>query len=163
MPAPSPLHRQLGRFEGVWTGSGIVFPNPWGPSGATTGSWNFRLDPGGFNLLHDYVEQRSDGYRFDAHGVLTVDPAADEYVWFWFDSYGFPPLSPARGRWDGARLVLEKTTPRGVGRSIFTVHGDELDYAAASRLGTEPAFTPVVEGTYRRDGHRSADGIGGAE
>lgn len=145
-----PLHDTLNLFEGAWAGEGRVFPNPFGPDGPTTGRWSFGFDPGGLNLIHDYREERAGGHRFAGHGVLTVDPAAAEIVWFWFDSYGFPPIPHARGRWDGPRLVLEKVTQRGTGRSVFTLAPDSLSYRAEVKLAGAAEFSPVTEGTYRR-------------
>jgi hypothetical protein len=152
MAIPGPLHQRLTAFEGTWSGAGTVFPNPWGSSGPTRGTWVFRFDPPRLNLLHDYAEERADGERFDAHGVLTLDPAAADYVWFWFDSYGYPPLAPARGNWQGDRLILEKSTPRGRARSVFTLGDHVLGYAVASKLEGETEFSPVAEGSYRREG-----------
>lgn len=111
---------------GHWDGAGEVFPNPWGPAGMTRGHWDFRFDGAGLHLIHDYAEQRSDGSRFDGHGVFARDPVVGDILWFWFDSYGFPPLQPARGNWQGSRLELEKQTPRGLGRTHFTLESARL-------------------------------------
>lgn len=149
---PSPLHQSLARFEGRWTGEGEVFPNPWGPSGPSRGHWEFRFDPARLALIHDFSEERPGGYRFDAHGVLTVDPTAGEIVWFWFDNYGHPPLDPSRGNWEGDRLTLVKHTPRGIGRSLFTVGPDHFTHEIDSRLNGQADFTPVSRGEFRRQG-----------
>ena len=143
-------HEKLASLVGRWTGITEVFPNPWGPSGPAQGEWTFRLDLGGFNLIHDYREQRENGYRFEAHGVLTVDPASQEVVWFWFDNYGFPPLAPARGQWALSTLTLEKATPRGEARSVFGLTGELLTYEVSSRLPGVREFAPVMKGTFRR-------------
>jgi hypothetical protein len=144
------LHDTLAVFEGDWAGKGQVFPNPFGPSGPTVGTWRFGFDSGGFNLIHDYREERAGGHVFAGHGVLTVDPAASEIVWFWFDSYGFPPIPYARGRWDGPRLILEKTTARGVGRSVLAVAGETLAYRNEVKLADAAEFVGVAAGEYRR-------------
>jgi hypothetical protein len=144
------LHETLSVFEGDWTGVGRVLPTPFGPSGPTVGTWRFAFDPGGYNLIHDYREERAGGHVFTGHGVLTIDPAASEIVWFWFDSYGFPPIPHARGHWDGPRLVLEKSTARGLGRSILSVEGDTLAYRNAVKLADAADFAGVAEGEYRR-------------
>lgn len=151
-PEHGPLHERLKGFAGEWAGDEDIFPNAWGPGGKAKGSWRFRLDASGFNLIQDFQEIRDGGYRFDGHGVLTVDPAAGEYVWFWFDSYGYPPLSPSRGGWQGNVLVLEKVTPRGIGRSAFELDGDRLGYRVENKLLGDADFSPVMAGTYRRQG-----------
>lgn len=144
------LRRSLARLEGHWTGTGTLHPNPWGSSGPTTGSWTFRVDASGHHLLHDLTELRETGDTFTGHGVMCVDPAAGEIVWFWFDSYGHPPLQPARGTWEGDRLVLRKRTPRGLGRSSFALDGCTLAYHVESQTHGQDTFTPVFSGRYER-------------
>ena len=147
-----PLHERLKLFVGEWEGEEQIFPNPWGPSGPGRGHWKFWLDPSGFNLIHDFSEVRDSGYRFDAHGVLTVDPAANAFVWFWFDSYGYPPLNPSRGTWQGSGVTLEKTTPRGVSRSVFELAKDSLGYRVESKVAGSTQFAPVMAGRFVRMG-----------
>jgi hypothetical protein len=101
------------------------------------------MDPDDVHLMGDYTEERAGGHRFNGHGVLTIDPERLDAIWFWFDTYGFPPIAPARGGWDGHRLVLEKTTPRGVGQTLFMVDGDRLLHEASSRLAGEDAFRQI--------------------
>ena len=143
-----PLHRRLAEFVGDWEGDEEVFPSPWGPGGRARGRWTFRLGAAGFGLIQDFSEVREGGVRFDAHGVLTVDPEAGDYVWFWFDSYGFPPLNPARGTWQASVLALEKSTPRGIGRSVFELNDGAFRYRVESKLNGETRFAPVMAGTY---------------
>ena len=147
---PGPLHDSLARLDGSWAGEEEVFPSPWGPGGPAQGRWNFRFDPARLSLIHDFTEERAGGHRFDAHGVLTVDPAAGQIVWFWFDSFGYPPLAPSRGGWDGDRLILVRHTPRGTGRSVFTIAADRFTHEIGSRLTGEADFTPVMRGVYHR-------------
>ena len=80
----------------------------------------------------------------------AIDPETGDWLLFLFDSYGFPPLQPARGRWEGNRLVLEKTTPRGVGRTVFEIGPDRFTYSVASSAHGAATFTPVMDGVYRR-------------
>jgi len=149
-PIIGPLHERLHVLVGSWAGSETIFPSAWSPGGAATGTWRFGFDPSGFNLVHDFAEQRADGTRFDGHGVLAVDPEAAEYVWFFFDSFGFPPLNPSRGNWDGSTLMLIKHTPRGIGRSLFEVAGDRLAYRVDNKLKGQDDFSAVMEGTFTR-------------
>ena len=103
---PTGEHELLGRFEGSWTGAGRTHPSPWGPGSAATGSWTGRFDPSRLNLIVDYQEHRDDGSRFYAHGVMTVDPADGQVLWYLFDSFGYPPLTPYRGGWGAPGLNL---------------------------------------------------------
>jgi len=149
-PSYGPAQERLAAFLGEWRGDGTVFANPWGPAGNSKGHWSFRFDPLRLNLIHDFHEQREGGFAFDGHGVLTVDPDAGDYLWFWFDTHGYPPLQPARGGWTGSVLGLEKHTPRGVGRTTFSIDGESLTYRVATRLTGAADFAPIVEGVYLR-------------
>jgi len=146
-----PQHLRLAMLAGHWRGTSFTHPNPWSAGGKAEGEWVFRLDGSGFNLLHDYCETRDDGYVFEGHGILTIDPATSAPVWFWFDSYGFPPLTPSRGAWEGNTLTLLKITPRGEGRTIFRLDGEMLHHDVASKLTSETDFAAVSSGTFRRD------------
>lgn len=137
-------------LEGHWSGRGETYPNPWGPAGPTVGSWHFHFDRVRLNLIHDYIEERQNGGCFEAHGVLTVDPASQDVLWFWFDAYGHPPLTPARGRFRGPSLALEKVTPRGVGRTTFQWSTDELLCGMDCKLTGTEAFIPIMTGRYVR-------------
>ncbi|KRA70488.1 hypothetical protein ASD89_14130 [Caulobacter sp. Root656] len=143
---------RLRRLVGIWDGAGQVHPNPFGPDGPTSGRWTFRMDPDAISLIGDYAEERAGGSRFHGHGVLTIDPERLDVIWFWFDTYGFPPTAPARGGWEGDQLILEKTTPRGVGRTLFRVDGDRLMHEASSRLAGEETFHKVSSMTLTRTG-----------
>lgn len=151
----TPAHDSLARLVGRWTGRGEVLPNPWGPGGPTTGEWRFHLDASRYNLIGDYTEDRA-GHPFEAHAVMTVDPATGELLWFWFDSIGFPPLSPFRGNWQGdgqgGRLAFDKTTPRGQGRIVLTLDGAgmALHMAVSSRLSGAADFEAVMHGSFQK-------------
>lgn len=155
---PEPLPACFTALEGAWEGEDQLFASPWSAGGVARGSWNFRRDPSGLHLIHDFTEIRETGDRFDGHGVLCADPGADPgadpadgtILWFWFDSYGFPPLPPAQGGWNGATLTLEKATPRGLGRTRFTLEGGWLLQTVEARPAGAAAFAPVMAGRYRR-------------
>ena len=51
-----------------------------------------------------------------------------EWLLFLFDSFGFPPLQPARGRWNGDRLVL------GTGLAVMVL-GPVISAAATGAAG----------------------------
>ena len=152
MPSPQqPQSRaQFDSLIGQWTGMETIHPSAWGPGGPATGDWQIRRDGSGLHLILDYAEERADGKTFEAHSIIAIDPETGDWLLFLFDSFGFPPLQPARGRWDGNRLVLEKTTPRGVGQTIFDITADGFSYRVASRTHDATVFTPVMDGVYRR-------------
>lgn len=145
-----PFHSLVGRFIGTWKGYGEVLPNPWGYSGATSGQWQFSLALGNKHVLADYREQRHDGSAFEGHGLMMQDQESRGILWFWFDSYGHPPIPEARGKNDGAALIFEKVTPRGRGRTTLSVADDHLHHEAAFQSHDASNFTVVARGRYGR-------------
>lgn len=139
--------KSLAPLTGTWLGRGDIHSNPWGGAGPCEGRWTMRFDPSLCHFIQDYVEKRADGSTFYGHGVVTFDKASGDFVWFWFDSYGFPPYAPARGQWTDGRLSLTKTTPRGVGRSTFELTDQGLVYFLESGASVDN-LTPVMRGVY---------------
>jgi len=138
----------LAPFLGLWRGTGDIAPNPWGGAGPSRGVWSFRFDPSGHNLIHDYEETRADGTIFSGHGVWCIQD--QDLLHFWFDSYGFAPLAPARGGWAGDRLVVTKTTPRGQGRSTWTCEGKDMHYIVEAWPAGDDGFVRIASGVYSR-------------
>ena len=149
-PDMHPNAHKLSLFTGSWAGTGEVFPNPWGPAGTCEGRWHFGFDNCGFNLIHDYHESRSSGFSFDAHGIFNIAPDTKEVIWFWFDSFGYPPLNPARGDWDTNQLILIKKTPRGLGRSTFIFDHKKFEYIVEKQLNGENNFSTVMRGEFEK-------------
>ncbi len=135
---------------GLWKGEGVIASNPWGGAGKCRGRWSFRFDPARRNLIHSYEESRADGSAFDGHGVFCADGDSDDLLWFWFDSYGFPPLEPARGLFRRDLLVLTRRTPRGLGRSTFRLDGNRFEYLIEAQPAGQPGFSEVMHGVFSR-------------
>jgi hypothetical protein len=145
-----PFHRVVQQFIGTWKGAGEVLPNPCGYSGATSGEWRFSLALGHQHLLADYREERHDGSAFEGHGVMMQDQESQHILWFWFDSYGYPPLPEARANYGGADLAFEKLTARGKGRTTLSVAGEYLHHEAAFQSHDASNFSIVARGRYAR-------------
>ncbi|MEI9905957.1 MAG: hypothetical protein WDN06_20150 [Asticcacaulis sp.] len=141
---------QLDPLIGLWKGDGEISASPWSRPGTCRGRWSFRFDPARRNLIHTYEESRADGSAFDGHGVFCADPDSEDLLWFWFDSYGFPPMEPARGELRQGVLVLTKHTPRGVGRSTFRLGKGGFDYLVEAQATGQPGFADVMHGTFER-------------
>jgi hypothetical protein len=142
------FHRVVEQFIGDWKGSGEVLPNPWGYSGTTNGRWQFSLALNQKHLLADFREERTDGSLFEGHGIMMPDLESQEILWFWFDSYGYPPIPAARGKRRESALVFEKVTPRGRGRTTLSVVGEQLHHEAAFQPHEAPDFIVVARGFY---------------
>ncbi|WCB95602.1 hypothetical protein DSM104299_04351 [Baekduia alba] len=141
----------LSSLAGAWAGTETLSDSPWSPGGLAHGRHAFALGLDGKVLLQDYVEERDGAVALTGHGVLMHDTETDDVLWFWFDSIGFPPLSPSRGRWNGATLTLHKETPRGVQRATFSLAGDRLEHRIEVRLGDATEFATLVTATYARE------------
>lgn len=149
-PDPHPNAFKLSLFTGTWSGGGEIFASNWSPAATCEGLWQFGFDKSGHHLIHDYCETRSDGSHFEGHGIFNLDSETKDIVWFWFDSYGFPPLNPARGNWDGERLELTKFTARGIGRSTFIFSHNHFHYVIEARLNGEETFSTIMQGEFNK-------------
>lgn len=150
IPRPGPEHARLERLVGAWSGPEAVSPSPFGPGGSASGRMRFRFDLDGMALLQDY-EQATDGETvFRGHGVFLIEAETGDVLWWWFDNFGFPPV-PARGRWNGDTLELEKTTPRGDARYRFALGGDLCGFVIENRFAGQDDFAEFLHGDYVRD------------
>ncbi len=150
MPKPGPEHAKLMRFAGHWAGDEVLAPSPWGPGGPASGATTMRVGLDGMALLQDYEETKDGAVVFHGHGVFVIDPQGSDVLWWWFDSMGFPPDGPARGRWDGDVLLFEKTTPMGEGRYRYEFFGDRYTFAMSNRFPGQSDFTEMMRGDYAR-------------
>ncbi|MEV7093419.1 DUF1579 family protein [Amycolatopsis sp. NPDC051045] len=152
MPRLGPAHDALKAFVGGWTGTEELAASPWAPASTAHADCEYRLALNGFAVLQHYRQRREDGAEFLGHNVFTVDPDTGETLWYGFDSYGFPPESPARGSWTGATLTLEKKTARGAARHRLTPEGATLTHEIDVRMGENDAFSPFLRARYTRKG-----------
>jgi len=151
MPKPGAEHAKLMRFAGRWRGDEQLSPSPWGPGGPAVGRLEMRDAVDGMALIQDYTEEKDGAPVFRGHGVFTIDPMSGEVIWWWFDSMGFPPDPPARGRWNGDTLLFEKSTPRGEARYEFRFEGDAYRFRIENRFPGQEDFVLFMEGHYRRE------------
>jgi hypothetical protein len=151
MPTLGPAHDALKAFAGDWTGTEALAASPWAPASTARADCEYRVALNGFALIQHYRQHREDGSEFLGHNVFTVDPQTGETLWYGFDSYGFPPESPARGGWTGATLVLDKKTARGVARHRLTPDGDTLTHEIDVKMGEDREFSPFLRARYTRE------------
>lgn len=152
MPKPGPHHARLAAFVGEWEGEEELQPSPWGPGGPARGRGSYRLVTDDMALTQDYAEEKDGAVVFRGHGVFTIEPGSDDVLWWWFDSMGFPPEGPARGRWDGDTLVLHKSTSRGEGRYTYRLHVDGYEFSIENRFPGQDDFCLFMRGDYKRVG-----------
>ena len=101
-------------------------------------------------MIQEYIEQKDSKIVFRGHGVFTIDPQTKEVLWYLFDSYGFPPESPARGRFEGGVLTLTRVTARGSNRYVYKLTPDEFEFSIELKLASDADFKPFMTGEYAR-------------
>jgi hypothetical protein len=145
---------------GNWTGIEQQAASPWAPATSARAMIVFKLDVGGQVVLQDYRQVRADAEEFSGHGVFMIDNAEvispatpTPILWWFFDSYGYPP-QPASGGWQNGELIMQKATPRGAAEHRFAVADDQLSYRIRLRLNDSAPMEDFLTGTYRRiSGH----------
>lgn len=145
-------YEKFGLFEGTWEGEEHLAPSPWAEAGRARGRATYRLSVAGTVAVQDYVQERDGQTVFEGHGVFTVDPSDGSVLWYLFDSFGFPPLEPARRVWEGDTLLLSKRTPRGETRHSFRFEDDRYHYRIENRLAGDENFSVFLTATYLRRG-----------
>jgi hypothetical protein len=123
MPKVTDEHRKLYALTGDWEGVETIADSPWGPGGTATGKLHVRTDLDGFFVLQDYIQEKARKVTFSGHGVFGYDAPSGEYTWYWVDSTGFVPDAPARGKFNGDTLLLEKVSPRASARYTHRLEG----------------------------------------
>jgi len=151
MPRPSLAHERLMRFVGHWSGPERLAPSPWGPGGPAIGRTQYRAALDGMALIQEYEQEQDGQIVFHGHGIMVIEPDTQDVLWWWFDSFGFPPDAPARGRWDGEVLSFEKTTPQGEARYRYEFAGDRYRFMIENRLPDQTDFGEFMRGQYSRD------------
>lgn len=150
LPQPGPAHERLLRFVGRWSGTEQTAASPFGPGGSATGHTHCRRGLDGIALIQEYEQHKGDAVGFRGHGVMLIEPDTGDVLWWWFDSFGFPPGDPARGRWDGDVLLFEKATPMGDARYRYEFAGDRYRFTIENRFPGQADYAEFMHGDYSR-------------
>ena len=150
MPKTGPEHAQLLAFVGEWEGDEEHTPSKWGAGGAAVGRMGFRSDLDGFAVVQDYIELKASHITFRGHGIFSVDPQTKDILWYWFDSLGFPPGEPARGRFEGDALTMTHVSPRGAARYVYRITTDTCEFSIENKSPGDADFSLFMKGKYTR-------------
>jgi hypothetical protein len=145
---------------GNWTGVEQQAASPWAPATTARAMIVFKLDVSDQVVVQDYRHVDADQGEVTGHGVFMIDsadvmsPAArTPILWWFFDSYGYPP-EPAHGGWQDNELIMQKTTPRGTAEHRFATASGQLSYRIRTKIDDAAVWEDFLSGTYRRiSGH----------
>jgi hypothetical protein len=147
----SPGHQRLQALVGAWHGEEEMSATQWAPAGRATADVETVAEFGGLFVAQRYRQTRDGKESFASHNVFGFDQADGLTKMFAFDSMGFFPASPASGAWDGDRLVLERSSPRGAARLTYMLDGPD---SYRTHLEFKPAgsanWQDMAKGTFRR-------------
>lgn len=150
LPQPGTVHTVLENFLGHWRGTTRLAATAWGPERSAVAEISFTRAAGGFAVVQSYRHTEADGTHFDGHGVFTVDPDREDVLWYYVDSMGLPPGTPARCTWVDNVLRVERHSDRVTARHTFRVDDDVLSHIAELRLGEGQDFVPFMTSEFRR-------------
>jgi hypothetical protein len=151
MPKPQAEHQRLSKFAGTWVGEEKLFPSPWDPKGGTaTAKVEAQMGLDGFFLITNYTETREGQVTYRGHGVSSYDQDEKCYVMFWFDSIGVVSPSPAKGKWEGSRLIYTHQTKMGHSRYTYDLQGEGRYKFTIENSQDGQQWAPFMEAHYTR-------------
>jgi hypothetical protein len=153
MPKVTEQHLLIQRLAGTWVGEEKMHPSPWSPGGTRTGRYDHRIICDGFFVAGDYLQMDANKTTYTGHAVFGVDPATQETTWYWVDSMGVPPASPARGRWEGDTLALigRDSNDQIHGRYTFAFVGPErIRFSIENTRDGGKSWSTFLEAEYTR-------------
>jgi len=144
-------HQRLQALVGAWRGEEEVSGTQWTDAGTATSEVLAEAQFGGLFVVQRYRQRRDGTVSFGAHNVFGFDQQSGAVTMHQFDSMGFVPASPATGTWDGNRLTLLRSSPRGAARVSYDFDGSD---SYRMRLQFQPVgsdgWQDMVSGLYRR-------------
>lgn len=133
------------QLAGTFTGVDRIHASQWSDAESVRAEAEATWGLTGGVLVQRWLDHRAAG-AFELLNVFMADPASGEVLLYAFDSVGYPPDPPARGRWTDGTLVLLRTTERGESRTEFTPFETGFRWRKLFRAAADVEWTPVVEG-----------------
>ncbi len=149
-PQLTDLHEKLARLAGHWQGEETMYP-PDQPAGMQVQSVvQSRVELGGWFLLMGYAQLQDGAATYSAHGVMGCDHEGQHVTLHWFDSQGWNPVEPFRGKWDGDVLQLNCQSENGHDRLTYELQGDDAYFTRVENSADGETWKTLIEGAYRR-------------
>jgi len=143
-------HQRLQALVGAWRGEEEVAETQWADGGIATSDVLAEAQFGGLFVVQRYRQRRDGTVSFGSHSVFGFDQQNSVVTMHQFDSMGFVPATPATGTWDGNRLTLQRSSPRGSARVTYDFDSND---SYRMRLEFQPAggtsWQDMVSGLYR--------------
>ncbi|MBO1765513.1 MULTISPECIES: hypothetical protein [unclassified Allobranchiibius] len=134
----------VGRYDGAET----MHASAWAPAGTATSTISGEVELDGSIIVQRYTQYRDGAESFASLGVWMTDPATGEYLYYAYDSAGFPADPPARGTWREGELVLDRDTPRGSSRLVICRVGDGWSWSKTYRVPGASEWQPVQDALF---------------
>ena len=135
----------LGALAGVFVGTDEIHASVWAPAETARVDIDAVWEIGESVLVQRWQDTRAADF-FELVNVFMEDPATGDVLLYAFDSAGYPPDPPARGAWDGDRLVLRRTSARGQSRLEFTPTENGFRWSKQYRGSDTDSWQPVIDG-----------------
>lgn len=135
----------LGHFAGI----DQLHASPWSSAETAAVHIDSTAELGGAVVLMRVTEVRATG-SFHAINIVMTDRDTGEVLLYGFDSLGYRPEPPARGRPEHGELVLERCTERGHSRITFSATPSGFDWAKRFRSSSDEPWESVVTGNLHR-------------
>lgn len=135
----------LGHFTGV----DELHASPWSAAQTATVEMRCTAELGGELIVMRVTEARTAGV-FEAVNVFMIDRDSGEVLLYGFDTLGYPPDPPSRGRLDHAELTLHRSTARGDSCTTFASAPTGLHWSKDFRPSPGAPWQRVVTGDVRR-------------
>lgn len=153
-------HQRLQALVGTWRGEEEIAATQWADEGNATSEVTAEAEFGGLFVVQRYRQRRDGTVSFGSHNVFGFDQQNKVVTMHQFDSMGFVPALPATGAWNGAELVLERSSPRGSARVTYVFDGtDAYRMRLHFKLAGGDRWQDMVSGVYRRISPSSINGF----
>lgn len=144
---------------GCFTGVDQLHASPWSAAETAPVAVDSTAELGGTLIAMRVTETRSAG-SFTALNMLMTDRDTGEVLLYGFDNFGYRPEPPARGGFQDAELVLDRSTVRGDSRVVFRATSCGFAWAKQFRPSADQPWQPVVTGSLRRAAPAGLAGAG---
>jgi hypothetical protein len=146
----TPDEIRLNFFVGDWHNIGQVYPGPFGPGGASTGTTSYRWELGGKWLMYTSRLTLPGLGDYEVQGGVTYNPKSQQYDAYAVNNLGV--LLAYHGFWENdSRLVFNLTYPQGRSRVVYIKLADGRIQMNSENSNDGETYQAYFETTLSRD------------